>query len=508
MRRYKVFFANGILITLTSLLMRTVGVSFNVYISNKVGAEAVGTFQLVMAIYLFTITLATSGINLAASKMVAEELALNPNFNSKKIIRHCLIYSLLLGSFACLLLCLASPFLTQAVLHDKLTPAILYIIAFSLPFIAMSASLNGYFTALRKATKNAATRVFEQFIKIVSTCYFLVLLFPPGIFYACLALVLGETISEIMSFLFVWILYRIDIRKNVYPVENKSYTKRLLHITIPISITSYLRSGLSSLKQIMIPARLEKSGLSCDTALASYGKINGMVLPMIMFPEVVINSFSSLLIPEFSYYFAKKATNSIQYIITKIFKISLLFSIGIIGVFLFFAEPLAEAIYHDLEIATYLKILCPLIILMYLDNAVDCILKGIDKQLGVMFCNLLDSFVSVVSIYFLLPIFGIYGYLCVIFISEILNSGISIWQLWRAIHFKISFKNWIIKPIFSILFSHWLIKILPFSPIVDISSLVLQISVFIIFYLFFLLINNVLFPIKKVHGFYSKQNKN
>ena len=94
MRRYKVFFANGILITLTSLLMRTVGVSFNVYISNKVGAEAVGTFQLVMAIYLFTITLATSGINLAASKMVAEELALNPNFNSKKIIRHCLIYSL------------------------------------------------------------------------------------------------------------------------------------------------------------------------------------------------------------------------------------------------------------------------------------------------------------------------------------------------------------------------------------------------------------------------------
>ena len=125
-----------------------------------------------------------------------------------------------------------------------------------------------------------------------------------------------------------------------------------------------------------------------------------------------------------------------------------------------------------------------------------------------MFCNLLDSFVSVVSIYFLLPIFGIYGYLCVIFISEILNSGISIWQLWRAIHFKISFKNWIIKPIFSILFSHWLIKILPFSPIVDISSLVLQISVFIIFYLFFLLINNVLFPIKKVHGFYSKKNKN
>ena len=37
-----------------------------------------------------------------------------------------------------------------------------------------------------------------------------------------------------------------------------------------------------------------------------------MALPIIMFPDILVKSFSSLLIPEFSRYFAKKDYNRIK----------------------------------------------------------------------------------------------------------------------------------------------------------------------------------------------------
>lgn len=76
MKKIKIFFFNTIILITSSLILKSIGVSFGVFISNRVGKEAVGIFQLVMSIYLFTITMASSGINFATTKLVSEELAL------------------------------------------------------------------------------------------------------------------------------------------------------------------------------------------------------------------------------------------------------------------------------------------------------------------------------------------------------------------------------------------------------------------------------------------------
>ncbi len=60
MKRIKVFIFNGIILTLTSLLMRTISMFFGIYISKKIGTQAVGVFGLIMSVYMFFITLATS----------------------------------------------------------------------------------------------------------------------------------------------------------------------------------------------------------------------------------------------------------------------------------------------------------------------------------------------------------------------------------------------------------------------------------------------------------------
>ena len=86
---------------------------------------------------------------------------------------------------------------------------------------------------------------------------------------------------------------------------------------------------------------------------------------------------------------------------------------------------MSTLIYQKLEIAKYLRILSPLIIIMYLDIVIDGILKGLDAQVSVMAINVFDCIISIGFIYFFVPVLGFNGYIISIFISEVVNFSLS-----------------------------------------------------------------------------------
>ena len=72
-RGRKVLF-NTALLTLTSLLMRSVGMMFQVWLSNKIGPAGIGLFQLIMSVSALAATFSISGIRFATTRLVSEEL--------------------------------------------------------------------------------------------------------------------------------------------------------------------------------------------------------------------------------------------------------------------------------------------------------------------------------------------------------------------------------------------------------------------------------------------------
>jgi stage V sporulation protein B len=62
---------------------------------------------------------------------------------------------------------------------------------------------------------------------------------------------------------------------------------------------------------------------------------------------------------------------------------------------------------------------------MYLDTAVDSVLKGLGQQVYTMKINIIDAFVSVLAVWLLVPRLGLNGYIVVIFISELINFSFS-----------------------------------------------------------------------------------
>lgn len=463
---------------------------FNIYISNQIGSEAVGVFSLVMAVYLFFITVATSGLNIAVTVIVSEKFATNKEISAVKAIRTCIFFSLLLGIFAGAIILFASNFITNICLHSMVSSKPLFYIAIGLPFISMSSCIASYFTSTRKAYKNAITQIFEFIIKIIATIILLKININNGVEAICISLIAADVISEICSFTLIFILYILDIKfKKLSFVRSFGQRINIIKIAMPVALTSYIRSGLSTLKQLLIPSRLEKSGSSCSTALSQYGMINGMVLPVIAFPTVLINSYSMLLIPEFATYVAQKNYKAINFISNKIFKITCAFSICISSIFMFFANDLGLVIYNNLETGFLFKVFSPLIFFMYMDNIIDSILKGLNKQFGVMCCNILDLSVTTFFIYFLLPIYGIKGYIISIFISELLNFTVSFLQMIKYSKIKINFLDWILVPIICSIISYFIITIFHFILANITLNLIFNVLLYIILYflIFFIL---------------------
>lgn len=451
MNRTKKLMVNTLILTATSFLMRTIGVSFNVYLTKRIGAAGIGLFQLIITVYSLAVTFGSAGIRLASTRLVVEEHTTG-NHSDRPLLRRCLRYGLAAGSIAAAVLYFGAGIAAERWLHDPHAILPLKILAFSLPFVAMSASLGGYFTAIREAPKMAFVQLAEQLIKIGTVALLLLRHPQPDIQTACCVIAMATTVSEVASFSLSYLVYARNVRrlpKEAIPLSG--VVARLARIALPDALGAGARSILLTIEHLLIPAGFRKSGSSADSALATYGTIHGMALPLLLYPSAILSSLSSLLVPELAEHHAAKQQARITAISTRVLHLTLLFSVGTAGVFYAFADTLSLAIYHDTSVAEYLRILAPLIPIMYLDMTVDGLLKGLDQQIYSMRYNIIDSAICVALVYVLIPTYAVPGYIAILFISEILNFYLSLNRLITVSQVQLHPISSIVKPLLCIL---------------------------------------------------------
>lgn len=361
-------------------------------------------------------------------------MALHDNNGIRKSIIKCILISLLFGIIASILFCINSNFIVKFCFHNKVGNIIVYLIAIALPMISLSSCISGYFTAVRRVYKSIIANFLEYIAKIIFTILLLRNnVSTDNIENICFALILGDVLSEVVSFTYNIIVFTFDLEihiENNFKIKD-SYLNRIFKIFIPVALTSYIKSGLSTIKQLIIPSSLEKNGLDSEKALADYGTITSMAMPIIAFPSTVLYAIAGLLIPEFSRYNIKKDFNKIKMYTKKLIFLAIIFAIFVSSVFIMFGENIAFFIYHDKSIGIYIKIFSFLIPFMYVDIIVDSILKGLDAQVSVLFINILDLLISISFIFFFVPRFGVVGFITSIFVSEILNFTLSLRKLYK-----------------------------------------------------------------------------
>ncbi len=435
----KRYIQSAILLALVNILLRGAGVSFNGYVAGKIGPESMGLFTLVMSIYGFAVTLATSSVHLAAVRLTADRCARIQDGDKaahRQTLRQVLAavckYSLLFGITTSVLLFGFSAPLAVWVLRDGRTLSSLRLLACSLPAISLTAALNGYFTGMRKIAKNAAVTLWEQGAKFCITAAALVTVVPTkSVEGMCLAVVGGSAAAEGLSLVLAALLTLTDSRLPLGEKPGKSGTilptkfREAWSIAFPVAFGSYARQGLVTAEHLAIPWGLRRSGSSASEALAAYGILQGMALPVVLFPYAVIGAFTGILIPEVTALDAVHDHGGLKKLCRRVLTTAGIFSAVAFGFFLIFGGWLGQGIYHNNDAGMYIRALACLVPFMYMDTVTDALLKGLGEQVYCMRVNMADACISLVLVTAFTPLLGLWGYVLSMYACEVMNLWLS-----------------------------------------------------------------------------------
>lgn len=425
-------------VTLLSLLLRLASIFTQSRMAESLGAEGLGLLQLAMSVQALAVTLAMSGIRYSATRLIAQELGLGRGERVRRVTRACTLYALgfslpaMAGSFL-----LAGP-LARFAGDLRIAPA-LRLLSLGLPFLSLNGVLGGYFTAVGRPWKGTAVQLFEQ---LCGTALILLFLSRAnrGTTGGCAAVAGAVAAGDLASLLLALCLYWRDLKRIPgadRPCPPFPMAGRLLRLSLPLAFSSYARSALSTLRSMLVPKTLRRSGVGAARALEIYGVVGGMVMPVLTFASVFFLALSEQLIPALTRAQVRRDRSGLEATAGGSLRLSLLLSSGVALVLWLLGPALGRWLYRSGEAGELIRALAPLVIVMYLDTVVDGMLKGLGLQLDSMLINLGDACLTLLAVWFLLPRFGVPAYIAILYGSECFNFLLSFLRLSRSVRTKL-----------------------------------------------------------------------
>ncbi|WP_455502142.1 oligosaccharide flippase family protein [Gemmiger sp.] len=433
MERRRKYLQNAALLTGSGLVLRLLGMGFRVVLAAYLGSEGMGLYQLILAVYMVFVSLATAGINVASARLAAQSLARGSGM--AETLRGLCFTALAFGTAAMLLQAALAEPCARYLLHDLRAETALRILAPSLPFMAVSGAVRGCFLAARRVQPNITAQLIEQLVRMAVAVAGLRALAHWGAGYGCAAVLLGNTVSEGVS---CGIMLAFAARTPEFAPRPGAplhpYTRReLCDILWPVEGSRLLASALQAAESSLIPYTLTLYTGSRAAAVAQYGSLKGMALPLLFFPFSVLGALSGLLMPEITRAHTKGDLPAMRRLIFTMLRVTCAFSLAAGAGFVVFGAPLAELLYRDAAVGEYVRVLGFIAPFMYLESMVDGVLKGLGEQLATFRYSLIDSVFRITAIWILLPRYGMAGFLAVMAASNMMTCGLNLQRMVRQI---------------------------------------------------------------------------
>ena len=426
---------NTALLTAASLVMRFVGMLWQLWLAARIGEAGIGLFQLVLSVSGLAATFAVSGIRFTITRLAAEELGVGNRGGVWLAMRSCFAYAGFFGAATALILCLVAEPLGFLWLLDARTVVPLRLLALGLPFMALSTVIYGYFTATGRVWKGVCVQVGRELMTILATLLLLSDYRRGDLEQACRCITAGSTVADIAGFVILLLVFLLDMKAHgIRPPKAKDTAigGRMLSIALPLAITSYARSGLSTLQHLLVPKGLRSSGLSAMDALAGYGVIQGMALPVVLFPSCLMVALAELIVPKLTEAQVGGKEKEIRRVTGDLLHKSLIFSMGTAFLLAALGDSLGLALYDSGRAGTYIQLFALIIPVMYMDMITDGCLKGLGEMMFCMVVNIADAGLSALLVWLLLPRWGLPAYIFVICFTELFNFVLSLFRLHKV----------------------------------------------------------------------------
>lgn len=425
--------------TAAGVLSRIIGFFYRIFLSRTIGAEALGIYQLIGPVFSLCFALTASSIQTSISKFVGDAIGgCKDSLCGEKKARAFLLLGLVLScglsSLTGIFMYCNADWIATHFLGETRCAPLLVLLTYSLLPCCIHACINGYYYGKKNAFVPSLCQLIEQIARVGSVWIIFQVTTEKGIpltaFHAVCGLVIGECFGLLVSM--SAFLREKRLPRGSYSTDsvcNRTMTHAFLAMVIPLTINRLSVAFSTSLENLLIPQKLQLYGYSQADALSVYGILSGMTLSIILFPCVLTNSLSVLLLPAISEAKGRANENQIRRTTKKAIQLGLLLGFAFTILFLLTGDMIGNKLFHNALAGHFICRLAWLCPLMYITSLLNSILHGLGRPKQVLFVNLLACLIRIGMIWFLVPGYGIGAYLWGLLLSQVFASVACMWLL-------------------------------------------------------------------------------
>ena len=299
------FFSGVAVLTLSTVVVKIIGLLYKIPMMKYLGEEGMGYFNSAYEIYTFFYILATAGLPVAVSILVAECAEKGNYLGVKRIFSVSLTLFLVLGLAGTAVLYFGAERFSKLIENSG---ALLSIVAIApmVLFICVSSAMRGYFQGFQNMIPTALSQVIEAAGKL-----FLGLLFavravkdgcdmPTSAAWATFGITLGEGISMLYLVAAKLLGRNKSAGALLLPQGSEKrgrIAKNIVRIAVPITLSSVVISLTRVVDLFMILRRLQTIGYSEAAANAVYGSYTTLAISMFNLPASFVTPIALALVP-------------------------------------------------------------------------------------------------------------------------------------------------------------------------------------------------------------------
>ncbi len=397
-----------------SVVAKLLGALYRVPLTNILGAEGMGMYQLVFPVFALFIVLGTAGIPTALSRIVAEKNALGEP--TKKYLTSAMLVLTALGAALGIIVFGLSGYIARWQGNEQTRYGYM-IIAPTIIFVSAIAGFRGWFQGEMYMLPTAISNMIEQAVKLAVGIGLSVALKPRGVTAAAMGALLGVTASEVCALVYLLITYLVRGRKSgAQRVKlSGSEAREMFSIAFPIAIVALLMPLSNFFDSLIIVNMLKLSGLSYTDATAQYGLLSGPVNSLINMPVVIIMSLAVVVVPAVSVSRVKRDIGGVMLKSRLSIKLAYLIGIPCALYFAVFAPRLMPVIYPSLSpaqlriAADLLRIASFNVVFLSAMQIYVSLLQALDRTKSVIVCLSAAIVLKVMLSLVLTRFVGVYG---------------------------------------------------------------------------------------------------
>ncbi len=424
--------AGTLILTATGVVTRFIGFFYKIFLSRAIGAEGLGIYQMIFPVYGVCYALTTAGAEIAVTRFVSCEAGKGNLKKARYALHMGLFFSLSLSLLAMLLLYAGADLIAARLLQDPRCASLLRLLSVTVPFGACHSCICGYYYGLKRAGIPAAAHLAEQLARVGSMLLIYRVALSEGRTLTPIYAVTGLVIGEFASMLFC--LFCIGAgrpsrgKRSRRDYSLASLARGMALTALPITGNRICMNLLASAEAALIPFTLRQYGLSTERALSIYGTLTGMSMSFILFPNVLTNAVSVMLLPAVSESQAAGRQDQIRRTLQKTLSFCLPMGAAFTVIFLLSGKFLGAFFFQSSLAGDFIITLAWICPFLYLNGTLHSILNGLGKTGPAFFNNLAGLMIRIVFILLFVPRVGIEGYLWGLLANQLfvtlLNLGI------------------------------------------------------------------------------------